>query len=167
VSVSALVAWLVLLVRVVAGEAWVSADMERLVIAGRQDDGVSGVVDIVVIAAIQDSGLDSLECRWGMLVQSCAVVAALDTDSPFRQDSYLSGAKRIVVVLVLLEVMGGEAEENCIVLPEVSAVAARQLPFDPALEVAGVVLEFPAWVRAFSAPSANRIQVVTGAQVVV
>lgn len=102
-----------------------------------------------------------------MLVQPCVVVAALDTDSPFRQDSYLPGAKRIVVVLVLLAVMGGEAGENHIVLLEVSAVAARQLPFDPALEVAGVVLEFPAWVGARSAPSANRIQVVTGAQVVV
>lgn len=57
-SVSASLAWLVLLVRVVAGEAWESVDMERLVIAGRQDDGVSAVVGIVVIAAIQDSGLD-------------------------------------------------------------------------------------------------------------
>ena len=51
VSVLASVVWLVLLVRAVAGEAWESVDMEQLAIAGRQDDGVSAVVDIVVMVA--------------------------------------------------------------------------------------------------------------------
>lgn len=63
--------------------------------------------------------------------------------------------------------MGEEAGENCIVLLEVSAVAAQQLPFDPALVVAEVVLEFPVWARACSASSTDRIQVVTEAQAVV
>ena len=51
VLVLASVVWLVLLVRAVAGEAWESVDMEQLAIAGRQDDGVSAVVDIVVMVA--------------------------------------------------------------------------------------------------------------------
>lgn len=57
--VLASVAWLVLLVKAVAGEAWESVDMEQRVVAGRQDDGVSAAVSIVVaVAASQDSGLD-------------------------------------------------------------------------------------------------------------
>lgn len=60
-----------------------------------------------------------------------------------------------------------EAGENCIVLLEVSAVAAQQLPFDPALEVAEVVLGLPVWVRARSVSSMDRIQVVMEAQAVV
>lgn len=102
-----------------------------------------------------------------MLVQPCAVVAALDMDSPFRQDSYLSEEIMIVVVLVPLAVMGEEAGESCIVLLEMSAVAAQQLPFDLALEAAEVELELPVWARARSASSTDRIRVVTEAQAVV
>lgn len=102
-----------------------------------------------------------------MLVQPCAVVAVLDTDSPFRQGSYLSEAKRIAVALVPLAVMGGDAGENCIVQLEVSAAAAQQLPFDPALEVAEVVPGPPVWAMARSASSTDRIQVVTEARGVV
>lgn len=50
VLVLASVAWLVVLVRAVAGEAWGSVGMEQLVAAGRQD-GVSAVVGIVVALA--------------------------------------------------------------------------------------------------------------------
>jgi len=102
-----------------------------------------------------------------MLVQPCVVVATLDTDSPFRQGSCRSEEKRTVVVLVPQAVMGEEAGENCIALLEVTAVAVRQLPFDPALGVAEVVLGLLVWAMARSGLSMARIQVVTGAQAVV
>lgn len=144
--------------------------------------GARDVVWLLVVGMAGSAVLDSVEAVAAIheddTVAVQSYVVELDS-SPHQvviarlefQDYWDSpGVNRtFVVVAVPLAVAGGEAEENCIVPLEVSAVAAAaaQPAFVLAWEEAVVVLGLLDWERTCSGLQMDRIPVVMEAQVVV